>query len=178
MNVYEISFSATGRTEQVLQAFSASWELPKKHIDLTKQDFDGSRYTFSPEDLCIVAAGVYGGRIPAPAAQRLKSLNGNGANTILLAVYGNRAIDDALLEMKDILEQQGFRCRAAAEAVAEHSMMPQFGAGRPDAQDRKELAAFAADIKAELEAGTLSESVAVPGKHPYVGGGSMPIQIK
>ena len=57
---------------------------------------------------------------------------------ILVAVFGNRMIDDTLLELQDVLEASGFVCIAGMEAVAE-LLMHQFGTGRPDQQDEKEL---------------------------------------
>ena len=59
--------------------------------------------------------------------------------TILAAVYGNRAFEDTLLELEDTLVLAGFDCKAAVAAVAEHSIMHQFGQGRPDAEDEKRL---------------------------------------
>jgi hypothetical protein len=54
-----------------------------------------------------------------------------------VAVFGNRAIDDTLLELQDVLVASGFVCIAGMETVAEHSLMHQFGTGRPDQQDKK-----------------------------------------
>ena len=56
-----------------------------------------------------------------------------------MAVYGNRHIDDTLIELYDSLNNRGFFCLAAIEAVAEHSLMHQFAAGRPDTKDKNEL---------------------------------------
>ena len=93
-------------------------------------------------------------------------------------MYGNRAIDDCLLELKNILTEQGFKCKAAISAVAEHSMMPQFAANRPDDEDRNELISFARKIKEKIDNNTLSESVDVPGKIPYVKSPNLPLKIK
>ena len=178
MNIYQITFSPTGRTQKAAEIIGNVWEEEKIRIDLTAQDFDGSGYEFTAEDLCIVAVGVYGGRMPAPAAQRLKTLKGNGASVIAVAAYGNRAIDDCLLELTDLLAEQGFRCRSGIAAVVEHSMMPRFGAGRPDTQDVQELTDFARKIKAGLENDTLPEQVTVPGKRPYVPTHNLPLKFK
>ena len=178
MKVYNITFSPTGRTQKAADIICRVWEEEKIAIDLTAQDFDGSGYEFTAEDLCIVAVGVYGGRVPAPAAQRLKTLKGNGANVIAVAAYGNRAIDDCLLELTDVLTEQGFRCRSGIAAVVEHSMMPRFGAGRPDAQDERELTGFARQIKAALENGSLPERATVPGNRPYVAAHKLPLKFK
>ena len=128
--------------------------------------------------MCIVAVPVYVGRVPAPVVNRLLNINGNGANALLVAVYGNRAIDDCLLELKNILTKQGFKCRAAISAVAEHSMMPKFATNRPDSKDQEELKNFTLHIKEKLDNNTLSESVKVPGKMPYVKAANLPLKIK
>lgn len=96
---------------------------------------------------------------------------------MLIAVYGNRAIDDCLLELKNVLIEQEFKCKVAISAVAEHSIMPQFGADRPDDKDKNELISFAKQIKERLENNTLSENINVSGKMPYVKSSNLPIKI-
>ena len=88
----------------------------------------------------------YGGRIPSVVTDMFRNVKADGTKAILAAVFGNRAIDDTLLELQDVLEASGFVCIAGMEAVAEHSLMHQFGTGRPDQQDEKELLEFAAKI--------------------------------
>lgn len=177
MSFYNIVFSATGRTQSVAEIVSSVWEEPKTLVDVTRTDFDGSALQLTQEDVCLVAMGVYGGRIPQPAPKRLETIQGNGAKAILLAVYGNRAIDDALAQMQDILTRQGFVCVAAMGAVAEHSMMPRYGAGRPDAQDKTELIAFAKEIQTALSKAQTAP-LQVPGKVPEGEAGSMPLSIQ
>ena len=91
---------------------------------------------------------------------------GNGARAVLVAVYGNREFEDTLMELKDALSEAGFRCSAAAAAVAEHSIIRKFGAGRPDEEDCRELKEFSERIKRHLEENGDGE-VSVPGGHPY-----------
>ena len=136
-------------------------------IDLCDRQGDFGAFSFTEKDVCLVAVPSYGGRVPDAAAQRLGRMNGGGARAVLVAVYGNRAIDDTLLELKDILTAQGFRPVAAVAAVAEHSTMHQFGAGRPDPQDRQQLAGFAEQIRRTLASGAVPEDLAVPGNRPY-----------
>lgn len=59
-----------------------------------------------------------------------------------------------------------------------HSMMPQFATNRLDDEDRKELISFARKIKEKIDNNTLSESVDVPGKIPYVKSPNLPLKIK
>ena len=87
--------------------------------------------------LCYLASPVYGGRIPSPAVQTLRRMQGSRTPAVLVAAYGNREYDDALLELADIAAANGFIPFAAAALIAEHSIMHSVAAGRPDAQDAK-----------------------------------------
>ena len=98
----------------------------------------------------------------------------DGTKAILVAVFGNRMIDDTLLELQDVLEASGFVCIAGMEAVAEHSLMHQFGTGRPDQQDEKELLEFAAKIMQNSEA---QRTPAFPGNRPYREYGGVPLNL-
>lgn len=166
--IYELVFSATGRTENVMNIFSSRWDEEKVRIDLSCVNFDRTKYHFSPDDVCILAVSVFEGRIPKPALEKLEKLEGNGAKVILLAVFGNRAVDDCLLEMKDVMKAAGFVPVAAIEASVQHSILNQVEASRPDTDDRAELKGFAEKIKAMLSEKTVYGDLAVPGKYPYV----------
>lgn len=103
-------------------------------------------------------------------AERLSRVQGNGAWFISLAVYGNRAYEDALAELDDRMEQQGFSRLASAALVAQHSIVTQLAAGRPDGQDRREIAEFAGEILHKLKTlaeGNRPEEKATPGNRPY-----------
>ena len=155
----------------------SAWKTEAKEIDLMNRNTDFSKYVFQEEDISFVAVPSYGGRIPAPAAERLKQLEGNGSRAVLLVVYGNRAYDDTLLELSDILTADGFVCRGACTAVAEHSILRQFAAGRPDAMDETELKVFSEQLKHALEHETDGE-LDLPGKRPYVEFGGLPMVPK
>ena len=64
--------------------------------------------SFSAGELVVLGVPVYGGRIPALAAERMAQLKGQQTPVIILVTYGNRDYEDALLELKTILEQQQF----------------------------------------------------------------------
>ena len=70
------------------------------------------------------------------------------------------------MEMEDAAKESGFRVVAAIAAVAEHSIMPQYAAGRPDASDEAQLSDFAERI---LHKDGDAESIS--GNHPYKKGG-------
>lgn len=167
MKVYEIVFSPTGGTKKVSELFTKSFCRESVYVDLLKRDRDFSEIPFHEEDICIVSVPSYGGRVPDAAVSRLRMMRGNKARAILIAVYGNRAYDDTFAELQDVLEECGFSCIAAVAAIAEHSIMRQFAAGRPDKEDEKELAGFAADIRAKIESEEQMSGIKLPGNRPY-----------
>lgn len=132
-----------------------------------------SNPAFEKKDLCLVAVPSYGGRIPSVVTDMFRKVKADGTKAILVAVFGNRMIDDTLLELQDVLEASGFVCIAGMEAVAEHSLMHQFGTGRPDQQDEKELLEFAAKIMQNSEA---QRTPAFPGNRPYREYGGVPLK--
>ena len=82
-------------------------------------------------------------------------------------MYGNRAYDDTLLELKTILRNSGFCCVAAVAAVAEHSIMHRYAQGRPDHKDLEELSQFAKQIWQRIEEGRIPDDLVLPGSSPY-----------
>lgn len=162
MSFYQIFFSATGRTKAVADLLASVWEEEKNLIDLGAHDW-AAPAPLTAGDICLVVVPAFGGQVPAPAAQRLAQVEGNGAQAILVATFGNRAIDNTLWELRDILTARGFVCRAAMEVSTEHSIMPEFGAGRPDEADKAQLLDFARQIKTALETDALPQQVTVPG---------------
>lgn len=174
---YEILFSPTGGTMKTANLLTKEFSSDVRVVDLMDRKADFSSIPFTSEDLCIVAVPSFGGRVPAPAAVRLAQMNGNGARVILMAVYGNRTTGDMLLELKDILTKAGFRPVAALEAVARHSLFPQFAAGRPDSRDHRDLVTFAGQIKEKLAEGSWDD-LSVPGNTPYLEYTGVPLKPK
>lgn len=175
MRVFQICFSPTGGTRRAADIVCRALGMRVERIDLMQHV--GPLF-FSQEDLCLIAVPVYGGRAPEAALRGLRVMKGNGIPTVLMAVYGNRAADDALLELRDEVYACGFHVMAGIEAVAEHSLFPAFGAGRPDKRDAAELAAFAGRMIQKLEANAPDGPVLLPGHRPYRAYGGVPIKPK
>jgi len=176
MTVTQIIFSPTGGTQRVTDIITSRWAEQIRKIDLTSAAIDYPALTFGQEDAAVIAVPVYGGRVPGLAAQRLAQIRGNQARCVVVCVYGNRAYEDALIELKDLAGQSGFKVIAAVSAVAEHSILHQYATGRPDPQDETELQSFADKIFKKLGGNGGGESVLrVPGNHPYkkAGGGAL-----
>lgn len=166
MRLVQIFFSPTGGTKKVLDIISSVWDCEKTEIDLSDPNRDFSNIMTRESDLCLIAVPSFGGRVPGVALSRLSKIRGNGASAVVIAVFGNRAIDDTLLELKNTLGSLSFRCVAAVSAAAEHSIMHQFGAGRPDKDDERQLLTFARKIKEALGQNT-APGLTVPGHFPY-----------
>lgn len=174
MKLYDIVFSPTGGTKKVAALLAGALDGEVTPVDLTDSKQDFHTVPLTQEDVAVISVPSYGGRVPAVAAERLAMLNGQGTRAVLVCVYGNRAYEDTLVELEDTAKQAGFRVIAAVAAVAEHSIARQFAAGRPDAQDAKQLSDFAQQIQAKLSAGDSAEPV-IPGNRPYkkAGGAGM-----
>ncbi|OUP57072.1 4Fe-4S binding protein [Butyricicoccus pullicaecorum] len=161
-----IVFSPTGGTQRAAELLAEPFQPIAETIDLCAMHTDFSKTTLTSDDLCIVVVPSFAGRVPATAVERLRQMQGNGARAVLVAVYGNRAFEDTLVELQDVLTEQGFHCIAGVGALAEHSIARQFAAGRPDVQDAAVLADFGRKIADKL-ANNDDSIPTFPGNRPY-----------
>ena len=161
MSNYLVTFSPTGGTARTAEILASALADNWIRTDLLKPIPETA---LTAEDVCLIAVPSYGGRIPTTSAERLNCIHANGARAVLLCVYGNRAYEDTLSELQDVLQARGFRCIAAVAAIAEHSIIREFGAGRPDADDCAELQAFAKKIRTRL-ADPMDTPLCLPGEH-------------
>lgn len=176
MKWYHLYFSPTGGTKKVgsflirrmVSCFGEQNCAEQVDVDILKFIAEAEKgMSFENDDICLVSVPSFAGRVPVPVRAWLKELKGNGAKAILNVVYGNRAIDDTLLELRDLLTEVGLCCVAGMETVAEHSIFRQFGAGRPDLEDQKELDEMAKKVASLLEEDVISGHLKVPGNRPY-----------
>lgn len=173
MKIHQIIFSPTGGTQRVNEILCQGIGKERIVTDLCVKAADIQLPNIHEEDLAVIAMPVFAGRVPALAVERLRMVNPHEAKCVVIAVFGNRAYDDALLEIQDVAREMGFRVIAAVGAVAEHSIIRKYGQGRPDADDEQTLRQFGADIlnKAEGSDCTMPQ---VPGNRPYKKGGKVP----
>ena len=166
MQIFSIYFSPTGGTKKVMEALEKGFAGEVQEIDICVAGKGESR-EFSEKDLCLVGVPSYGGRVPAAALNKMAEWKGNGAKAVPVIVYGNRAYEDTMKELEDFLEERGFICAAGIAAVAEHSIVRRCASGRPDAEDRKELAEYAEKIWKKVTEDSLCGKPELPGKRPY-----------
>lgn len=166
MKLYEITFSPTGGTQKAAGMLTKALGGERIAVDLTDRTSDFSALVLTSEDVAVIAVPSYGGRVPGPAVQRLSAIKGGGARAVLVCVYGNRAYEDTLVELEDTAKQAGLRVIAAVTAIAEHSIAHRYAAGRPDAEDERQLLEFAKKIREKLAAGD-DTAPKLPGNRPY-----------
>jgi ferredoxin len=125
------------------------------------------------DELTIIGTPVYAGRVPPEAVRRLRRIKGNNTPAAVVVVYGNRDYEDALLELRDIAAEQGFRPIAGGTFIGEHSYSDettQIAVGRPDDQDMDTAKRFGGSIKGKIsQFNTLDDMPAlhVSGNFPY-----------
>lgn len=155
--VWAVYFSGTGTTEKIVTAVASAvaerLQLPCQTLDFTPPAAREARYTFSAGDLVILGTPVIAGRVPNVLLPFLTGhIQAEHALAVPVVLYGNRNFDDALIELREILEADGFRTVAGAAFIGEHSFSRVLGAGRPDADDLDKAAKFAGQVAEKITA--------------------------
>lgn len=163
--VSAIYFSPTGNSKKTACAMA---EAVAKRNGISKAeeiDFTcvPSNEKFDTHDFVIFAVPVYAGRVPNVARFRLKNFKGKDTPCVIVASYGNREFDDALLEMADILSEQGFVIKGAAGVIGRHTY-GEIQVGRPNDDDLAECRQFALMA---CENDKIWPEFDIPGNRPY-----------
>ena len=102
--VWAAWFSATDTTRAVVNRIAARLArqtgAPLETYDFTLPQARKAPRTFGPGDLVVLGTPVYAGRVPNLLIPFISSLRGSGALAVPVVCYGNRAYDDALMELK------------------------------------------------------------------------------
>lgn len=181
MNLTHINlafFSATYTTRKVARLVSSTLSDNVTEYDFTNNPIEKELTIGNEGEIFIIAAPVYAGRIPSQAVDAIKKFKGNNTPAILLAVYGNRDYDDALIEMFDCATAAGFKPIAAGAFIAQHSIFPKVGTNRPDDADIAKISDFANKCKTIISSIDSTSSIPeleVKGKRPYKIPGRIPI---
>lgn len=182
-NLNLVYYSPTGTTQKIVREIAQNMELTlisENNIAINKTK---SITKINDNHLTIIGSPVYGGRLPITTIETLKQFQSNQAPVVIVVVYGNRAYDDALLELKDIVSDGGFKIIAAAAFIGEHSYSSNdkpIAKNRPDKQDLKKCKDFAKLITEKIKSiknlNKLPE-IDIPGNYPYKDRKQLPANV-
>lgn len=169
-----VCFSPTGTTKAILQAIAGGLnQNTVEIIDITTPDARKNPLEISGNELLVVGVPVYMGRVPSLITEWLHSIKANNTPAALVVVYGNRAYEDALLELSDILIPCGCIPVAGAAFIGEHSFSGNeftTAKGRPDAIDLDHAKLFGQKIQEKLDSISSVANIStveMPGCNPY-----------
>ncbi len=172
-----IYFSPTGTTQKILESIAQGIAVDNVgHINLTLPEGVQQTIPLLSDELVIIGAPVYGGRIPVDAIRRFKKITAGRTLAILIVVYGNREFEDALLELKNLAVELGFIPVACGAFIGEHSFATKdvpIANGRPDSLDVQKAMDFGVKIKDKvtaLQSPDTQMDLEIPGRFPYEGG--------
>lgn len=171
--IWAVYFSGTGTTrrtvERIASGLAEKLSLPVEKVDFSRPPVRQQELRFDAADLVVFGTPVYAGRVPNVLLPFLQEkIVGGGALAVPVVLFGNRAYDDALMELRNILAADGLHPVAAAAFVGEHSFSRTLGQGRPNENDEAlmdEFAAETADLVRRLPAAP-EKPVAVRGQEP------------
>ncbi len=173
-----IYFSPTGTTRAIVEAIGRGLDVATPRAwDLTlprTSDLPPKAPATAATLPVVIGMPVYAGRLPVLAVERMRQhARGMGRPAVLVVVYGNRAFEDALLELRDLAERLDFVPVAGAAFIGEHSFSTTtwpIAPGRPDIADTASALSFGQQARAKLEnIGHIRNlpRLCVPGNSPY-----------
>lgn len=164
-----VYFSPTGTTRKVIMEAAKGIEMKSVSYDLTVHKEKKPSLKFKKNDFVLFGIPVYSGRVPETFLEYFENLNGDGTPAALIATYGCREYEDALLELKNEVESRGFKVIGAGAFPVEHSLVRTIGARRPNKDDLKVISDFGIQLNRRLKQSDSFDSynITVPGNTPY-----------
>jgi len=138
--VWAVYFSPTGGTKKYTKALAEA-AASALGADFAEYDYTLPKarervLSFEEGELVFIGTPVYAGRVPNKLIGFVQdNFEGNGALGVPVAVYGNRSVDNGLIELRIEMENNGFHTIAGAALVSQHVMSNIMAAGRPDEND-------------------------------------------
>lgn len=126
--VIGLHFSPLGRTakitERIVKEIAAELDRVMA-CDVVCEDYDLlDMITESPEfgndSIVVIGVPAHVGKIPMPAARVLNELDGGGALAVTLVSYGTPTYGNALYELHNYAEENGFTVVGAGAFVTRH----------------------------------------------------------
>jgi ferredoxin len=163
-------FSATDTTAKIVKEIACGIGESITEYDITLPAGRQKELHFDSDDLIIIGVPVYAGRVPEFLIDYFTKVKGNQTKAVFIVVYGNRDYEDALLELKDSFEHNGFIGIAGGAFIGEHSYSAKLATGRPDKHDLECAREFGIKIK-EIsnceKKQAMIKKLSVKGNYPY-----------
>jgi ferredoxin/protein involved in ribonucleotide reduction len=155
--IYTLFYSATGNTEKIVNALTehiaGEWKVPVQRVNIASLREREKKRFFQSDTLVIVGTPVYAGRIPNKMLPYFQTmLEGNGSLAVSVVTFGNRAYDNALIELKNELGKRGLHTVAGMAMPSEHAFSDKLATGRPDESDLSLIQCFAKEVMEKIEA--------------------------
>lgn len=173
-SIKSVFFSPTETTAKIVNRIAQGIDSDIiTGLDLTPPGARSRDIVRMNDELTIIGTPVYAGRVPPEALRRLRRIKGSNTPAAVVVVYGNREYEDALLELRDIAAELGFRPIAGGAFIGEHSyssVTAPIAIGRPDDRDMETAKRFGKSIQEKMnKSKTLDDMPAlqVPGNFPY-----------
>jgi len=167
-DVHLIYFSPTGTTRKIIDAVAEGLNPQTlNRYDLTRES--KVKNLSLESGIAVVGIPVYAGLVPEDCLTRLAGFQADGIPTVLIALYGNREFEDALVELRDALAPKGFNTVAAGAFIGEHSYANAdypIAAGRPDAADLQRAKDFGQKVAVKIAADNFDRPE-IDGNVPY-----------
>lgn len=176
-NLKLLYFSPTDTTKKIVTSIANSIDSDFIEYDITLPQNRTKPISFTKDDLVIIGVPTYAGRVPKILNDYFDRISASETLAVFIVTYGNRAYEDALLELKDIFTAKGFIGLAAGAFVAEHSSTKELATGRPDVNDLSICMSFGEEIKNRISKFSSVREINdlnVPGEFPYVVKPAMP----
>lgn len=99
-SIQPVYFSPTHTSAKIVSTIAEGMNIiVNKEIDLTYPFAD--QKTILSDTLTIIGVPTYAGRVAPTALERLQKIKGDNTPAIIIVLYGNRDYEDALLELRD-----------------------------------------------------------------------------
>jgi len=148
-------FSPTGGTMNATYLLASMLSNNPEMIEQTPLSSRDDVITFNKDELAILSAPSYVGRIPF-APNLFTNLKGNDTPCVLVAAFGNRDCENNFAQMNKIATENGFVVIGAIALVTPHIFGARAGHSRPDVEDHPTIREFAEIIRDKVKTGAFT----------------------
>jgi ferredoxin len=157
-NIKLVYFSPTDTTKNILHKIANEMDFSiDDEFNLTNHEYKDFKYNFEEKDVILLGFPVYGGRVPKTAKNRFIGLKGNGAKIALILTYGDMHYDNSLIEMYEIIKNNGFAVIGMGAFVSQHSVAKSIGFNRPNNKDYEIIKYFGKKLAEKINGNKISE---------------------